>query len=544
GLVTFDGSGSKDPDGSIVKYEWDFNYNGSTFIVHATGQTASTGYPDGPATVTLALRVTDDREASQMATTQVTVVNVAPTAEAGGPYVGEVGSLISMAGTAVDPGFVDQAGLSYRWDFDDGMQGSGPIVSHSYQQAGSYTVKLTVTDKDGALGTDTATVQVSEGNQPPAAILSGPTSGLVGETLSFSGAGSADDDGRIVSYAWDFGDGTTGGGIDVTHSYNAAGSYQVTLTVTDDGGLSDSSTQTVQVNEPATNLPPTTVISGPASGLVGETLSFSGASSTDPDGRIVSYAWDFGDETTTVNAAGNGVNVTHSYSAAGSYQVTLTVTDDGGLSDSATQTVQIDEAVTNLPPTAVISGPTSGLVGETLSFDGSGSSDSDGSIVSYTWDLSDGTTDSGVNVTHSYSAAGSYQVTLTVTDDGGLSDSSTQTVQVAEPVNLPPTAVISGPTSGLVGETLSFSGSGSSDSDGSIVSYAWDFGDGTTGSGITVTHSYSATGSYTMTLTVTDDGGLSDSATQTVQVAEPSPGASNLAPTSGRPPLKHWVEGH
>ncbi len=125
-----------------------------------------------------------------------------------------------------------------------------------------------------------------------------------------------------------------------------------------------------------------------------------------------------------------------------------------------------------------------------------------------------------------------------------MSDSSTQTVQVAEPVNLPPTAVISGPTSGLVGETLSFSGSGSSDSDGSIVSYAWDLGDGTTGSGITVTHSYSATGSYTMTLTVTDDGGLSDSATQTVQVAEPSPGASNLAPTSGRPPLKHWVEGH
>ncbi|NIO67630.1 MAG: PKD domain-containing protein, partial [Anaerolineae bacterium] len=96
----------------------------------------------------------------------------------------------------------------------------------------------------------------------------------------------------------------------------------------------------------------------------------------------------------------------HVYSAAGSYQVTLTVTDDGGLSDSATQTVQVDEPVTNLPPAAIISGPTSGLVGETLNFSGVNSADEDGRIVSYTWDLGDGTTGSGVNVTHGYKAAG------------------------------------------------------------------------------------------------------------------------------------------
>jgi PKD repeat protein/uncharacterized protein YgiM (DUF1202 family) len=338
-LVTFDGSGSKDPDGSIVKYEWDFDYDGRVFTVHATGQTASTGYPDGPATVTIALRVTDDRGASQTATTQVTVVNVAPTAEAGGPYVGEVGSLIGMAGTAVDPGFVDQTGLAYRWDFGDGMQGSGPIVSHSYQQAGSYEVELTVTDKDGAQATDTAAVQVIEGNQPPTAVINGPTSGLVGETLSFDGSGSSDD-GHIVSYVWDFGDGTTDSGVNVAHSYSAAGSYEVTLTVADDGGLSDSATQTVRVDEPVINQPPTAVINGPTSGLVGEALSFDGSGSSDDDGHIVSYTWDFGDGTT-----GSGVDVAHSYGAAGSYTVTLTVTDDGGLSDSATQTIQINEII-------------------------------------------------------------------------------------------------------------------------------------------------------------------------------------------------------
>jgi len=94
----------------------------------------------------------------------------------------------------------------------------------------------------------------------PTAVITGPTGGLVGEALTFSGAGSSDRDGRIVSYTWDLGDGTPGGGITVTHSYSATGSYTVTLTVTDDGGLSDSAAQNVQVTEPVTNLLPTAVI--------------------------------------------------------------------------------------------------------------------------------------------------------------------------------------------------------------------------------------------------------------------------------------------
>jgi PKD repeat protein len=326
------------------------NYDGRTFTVHATGQTASTRYPDGPATITVALRVTDDKGASHTATTQVKVENVAPMAEAGGPYAGQVGSPITLAGTATDPGLVDQMGLTYRWDFGDGTEGSGPMVSHSYAQAGSYEVRLTVTDKDGAQGTDMAMVQVYAVNHRPAAVISGPTRGLAGETLNFSGINSADRDGRIVRYVWDFGDGTADNGVEVIHVYNAAGNYQVTLTVTDDGDLSDSATQSVQIDEPIINLPPTAVINGPVSGLVGETLSFSGSDSSDSDGSIVSYAWDFGDGMT-----GKGVTVTHSYSATGSYTVTLTVTDNGGLTGKATHAVQIDQPVQiNPSPTALI----------------------------------------------------------------------------------------------------------------------------------------------------------------------------------------------
>ncbi len=425
--VTLDGRGSRDPDGTIVRYEWDFNYDGRAFNVDATGQTTQASYADGPATVTVALRVTDDKGASQVATTRVEVKNVAPVAEAGGPYTGQVGSPISMAGTATDPGLIDQTGLSYGWDFGDGTNGSGPIVSHSYAQAGSYTLKLTVTDKDAAQGSDTAAVEVYAANQPPTAVINGPTQGLVGEALGFDGNNSNDSDGVIVKYEWDFGDGATANGVKVSHSYSKAGSYQVTLTVTDDGGWSASATLAVQIEEPPANQPPAAVIEGPSHGLVGETLAFGGSGSSDSDGVIVRYAWDFGDGTTE-----DKVMVTHVYTQSGSYQVTLTVTDDGGLSASATLAVQIEEPPANQLPLAVIEGPMTAQVGQTVTFSGSSSSDSDGSIMDYAWVFGDGTTGSGITVTHIYTQAGSYQVALTVTDDGGLTASDGQVIQIQE----------------------------------------------------------------------------------------------------------------
>jgi PKD repeat protein/uncharacterized protein YraI len=336
--IALDGSGSKDPDGSIVRFEWDFNYDGRTFIVGALGEKTSMRYADGPATLTIALRVTDDKGANQIATAQVKVDNVAPTVEAGGPYTGRANSPISMAGTATDPGSIDQAGLVYTWDFGDGTQGSGPIVGHSYATPGDYVVKLTVTDKDGTQGSDTATVQVIAVDQPPTAVISGPTQRLVGEPLIFSGSGSSDSDGTIVSYAWLFGDGTSGDEVNVTHSYGAPGSYQVRLTVTDNTRITAQATHTVQVNEPApVNQPPTAVISGSATAAVGQTVQFDGSESSDSDGGIVSYAWDFGD-----GGTGSGITVTHVYTGAGTYQVVLMVTDDGGLTANATHSVRIE----------------------------------------------------------------------------------------------------------------------------------------------------------------------------------------------------------
>ncbi len=420
-LVTFDGSYSKDSDGRIVKYQWDFNYDGHTFTADSAGAIASTAYPNGPATFTAALRVTDDDGATNLATTQVKVVNVAPAVEAGGPYAGQVGSPISLVGMGTDPGSADQPSLTYRWDFGDGAQGNGPLVSHSYAQAGSYTLKLTVTDKDGGQGSDTATVQVGAVNQPPTAAISGPASGKVGETLNFSGSGSSDGDGNIVNYAWDFGDSATASGVGASHAYAAAGSYQVTLTVTDNGGLTASAHHTVQVS--AVNQPPTAVIGGPASGQVGQTLNFNSSGSSDADGHIVGYAWAFGD-----GATGRGARVSHAYAVAGSYQVTLTVTDNDGLTASASHTVQV--SAPNQPPLAVIGGPATAQVGQEVIFDGSGSSDPEGAPLTHAWDFGDGVTGSGQTITHTYQHAATYTATLTVTDDGSLTDSATHTISI------------------------------------------------------------------------------------------------------------------
>ena len=156
-----------------------------------------------------------------------------------------------------------------------------------------------------------------------------------------------------MSYAWNFGDGNTGGRVSATHSYAAAGSYQVTLIVTDNGGLTGEVTHTIQINEtPPVSQPPAAAISGPVNGLVGDTLSFDGSGSSDKDGSIVSYAWNFGDGDTA-----SGVSADHAYQQAGIYQISLMVTDDSGLTGETTHSIQIDEvAPANLPPTEFING--------------------------------------------------------------------------------------------------------------------------------------------------------------------------------------------
>ena len=175
-------------------------------------------------------------------------------------------------------------------------------------------------------------------NTPPAASFTAtPSSGEAPLLVAFDGTSSADAEAPIVSYAWNFGDGSTAPGATADHTYTTAGNYTATLTVTDSGGLTASTTRAITVGEELPNVPPTAVASTttPAVGPAPLTVTLSGEESSDPDGTIVSYLWTFPNGSTL-----DGPVVQATLGAAGTVDVTLTVTDDDGDSSTATVTLR------------------------------------------------------------------------------------------------------------------------------------------------------------------------------------------------------------
>jgi PKD repeat protein len=268
-------------------------------------------------------------------------------------------------------------------------------------------------------------------SQPPTATFTAqPTNTTTPLDMAFDATASSDPDGSIVSYDWAFGDGTTGTGMAPTHRYTAPGSYTVTLTVTDDTNTKATTTRTLEVQQ----LPPVaSFVVEPNSGDAPLSISTDGTASSDPDGSIASYAWDFGDD-----ASATGATASHTYTAAGSYTITLTVTDDHGATAKASQTVAVSSAPTNAAPVAsfTVTQPP-GPAPVSVRVDGTASSDPGGSIASYAWDFGDDASATGATASHTYTAAGSYTITLTVTDDDGATGSATHSVSVAEPNRAP-----------------------------------------------------------------------------------------------------------
>ncbi len=189
---------------------------------------------------------------------------------------------------------------------------------------------------------------------------------------------------------------------------------------------------------PANVAPVANVSASPTSGVAPLVVSFDGSASADSDGVIASYAWSFGDGQT-----GTGANVSHAYVTAGTYTATLTVTDDDGATASKSVTIVVaalpPPPPANVAPVANVSAsPTSGMAPLAVSFNGSASMDSDGTIVAYAWAFGDGQTGTGATPTHIYASAGTYAATLTVTDDDGATNSSGVAITVSAPPPPPP----------------------------------------------------------------------------------------------------------
>ena len=203
---------------------------------------------------------------------------------------------------------------SYAWSFGDGTVGSGLSASHTYAAEGVYTVTLSVTDDGGATATQSQSVST---NDPPVAFF---TSACSAHTCVLDASVSHDAEGPIVSYAWDFGDGTTGSGASVSHTFGPAAFVwqSATLTVTDTAGATGAITLWFLINA--------SPIASFTSSCTGLTCSVDASASSDPDGTIVTYSWYFGDG----KAGASGATASRTFAAAGTYTITLGVTDNEG----------------------------------------------------------------------------------------------------------------------------------------------------------------------------------------------------------------------
>jgi len=352
---------------------------------------------------------------------------------------------------------------SYVWDFGDLTNGSGAIISHSYLTFGTFNVTLTVIDNESFAATTYRHIVV---RAPPIASFTATSNPVVRTPVYFDASGSHDPDGTILAYRWDFGDSTNGTGAITSHPYSAAGSYNVTLNVTDNDSLSGTAYRDVVVRPapPGPQPPAAEFTAGPSPTNPGSPVTFNASASVDPDGTIVSYAWEFGDSTT-----GSGVLITHAYANPGVFTVNLTVVDNQTLSSKATHQVTV-----NAPPRAAYQfAPATIYIGVSVTFDASTSTDSDGIIAWYDWDFGDGSTGSGVRSSHTYTVKGDFGVGLTVVDNLGSSNRTTQTISVRD---RPPQ--ITSSTPGLGPLTVEASATQTFtviawDPDGDVLTYTW-----------------------------------------------------------------------
>jgi PKD repeat protein len=396
----------------------------------------------------------------------------------------------TVNGLTVNFNNTSQNGTSYNWSFGDGGTSNEEDPEYTYTEAGFYTVILTVTNECGS-----ATKSLVVNTAPTADFSASPTSGCASLIVNFTNESSY----NASTFNWSFQGGQPGASNlqNPIVLYTISGSFTVSLTVTNASG----SSSVVKTNYISVQTVPNTNFNFTANGL---TVTFTNSTTGG-----TSYNWSFGD-----GASSNETNPVHTYAAGGSYTVTLTSTNPCG-STTATQTVVI---VT--PPTAGFTAtPTSGCASLTVQFTNTSSPNA----TTWNWSFPGGTPSSSTaqNPAVVYNTAGTYSVTLTVSNAAGSSTAS-QTNYIT--VNTVPTT---GFTNSISGKTVTFTNTSMN-----AASYLWNFGDGQTSTLTNPVHTYASDGTYTVTLTSTNPCG-STTATQTVVIVTPPTAGFTATPTSG-----------
>ena len=374
----------------------------------------------------------------------------------------------------------------WLWDFGDGTNATVACPSHTYQNAGVFTVKLTASN---LAGTDTKTetdyISVTGDIPPPVAMFEAtPLSGSAPLTVQFKDLSI----GPPTTYYWDFGDASISDQANPSHTYTNPGSYTVTLTVSNSGGSHTMKRENyISVGGSPGNIS-ADFIAAPTAGTVPLSVQFTDKSTGTP----TMWAWNFGDGGTDMVA-----NPNHTYTTAGTYTVTLTASSQTGGSSVKTR----EGYITVSPAGGVVAdfsaSPTSGTSPLTVQF----SDMSTGIPTMWAWNFGDGGTNMVANPSHTYTTAGTYTVTLTASSQTGGSSTKTRDGYITVTSSGGIIADFIGvPTSGSVPLTVQFSDR----SIGSPTMWVWDFGDGSTDMVANPSHVYRNAGTYTVKLTASN----------------------------------------
>jgi PKD repeat protein len=335
-----------DPSGNVVPAAVSYNPSNRTVILTPNSSlNANTTYTF---TMLGGSSGVKDYAGHQMASTFTSTFTTAtpppPTANAGPNESGNEGTGITFAGSASG----GSGTLTYQWNFGDNSTASGTLTpTHTYNEAGTYTATLTVTDSLGRSSSSSDTVTVKD--VTPTANAGGAYSANEGTAIAFTGSGtdSPADTSAGLQWSWTFGDSGTSTVQNPTHTYNEAGTYTATLTITNADGLTATSIATVTVSE----VTPTANAGGPYSGTANTAIAFSGSATDSPADTTAGFqwSWTFGDGGTSTLQ-----NPTYNYTTAGTYTVTLTVTDADGLTATSTTTASVSSSVPPPPPSGYI----------------------------------------------------------------------------------------------------------------------------------------------------------------------------------------------
>lgn len=392
--------------------------------------------------------------------------------------------------------------LNYQWDFGDPSittdVSNAQSPSWTYSTPGTYTVTLIVTSQSGCSDTITSVVNPGSGGQA----AFNATSVCVGQTTSFT-----DQSVSPNGWSWHFGDPASGpqdssNVQNPTHVYNTAGTYSVTLTI---GGnpCPSTITQTITVNP----LPTASFLYNQVCG--NQLVNFTSTSTVNPPDAISGTSWNFGDPASAGNNTSTISNPSHTFTAPGTYTVTLTVTTANGCPQTTTQVLAV-----GVPPTAAFSA-NSVCTNAPMQF-----TDQSTNAVNWFWDFGNASvtndTSNTQNPTYTYTTAGTYTVML-IANPGPCSDTSTLQVTVAPG----PQVQFIAPTVCL-GSLTSFTDQ-SSVSTGNISGWSWNFGDAAvtndTSNVQNPAYTYNSSGVYNVSLTCTSNNGCTSTSTVPVTVS-------------------------